>query len=155
MGTEVAVEIPLEKRNLPPSWHINFVSIFCQPEWGDTQVYVGFDAVITDSTQVDFDTVGADFIFLLNLFKKWHLWFWLLVSLPSPPDLSFLCLTCFLKLLVEFSVLSPIFSLLRLSYLYCLCKGLPSLAWWEDREDAKWGWIPAQVLPLRNLPFCL
>lgn len=31
---------------------------------------MGFDAVITDSTQVDFDTVGADFIFLLNLFKK-------------------------------------------------------------------------------------
>lgn len=93
------------------------MSIFCQPEWGDTQVYVGFDAVVTDSAQVGFNTVGADFIFLLNRFKKRHLWFWLLVSLPSLPDLPFLCLTCFLKLLVEFSVLSPIFSLLRLSYL--------------------------------------
>ena len=30
------------------------------------------------------------------------------------------------------SVLSP----LLIQALDCLCKGLPSLAWWEDREDA-------------------
>lgn len=83
------------------------MSIFCQPEWGDTQVYVGFEAVVTDSAQVGFNTVGADFIFLLNVFKKRHLWFWPLVGLPSLPDLHFHCLTCcFLKLRVEFSDLS-------------------------------------------------
>ena len=82
---------------------------------------MGFDAIITDPAMVGFNLGGADLIFLLNLFKKRHLWFWLLVSLPFLPDLPFLCLTWyFLKLLVEFSVLSPIFSLFHLPRLSVL-----------------------------------
>lgn len=114
MGTEVAAEIPLEKRNLLPSRQNHFVSIFCQSQM--SWYSVGFEAVVTDPAEVGFNLVGMDLIFLLNLFKKWHLlWLRPLVSLPPLPDLPFLCLTSwFLKLLMGFSVLSPIFCLLCL-----------------------------------------
>lgn len=69
MGTEVSMEIPLEKRNLLPSWQSHFVSIFCQLEWVDTQVYVSFDAVVTEPAKVGFNLVGVNLIFFLNLFK--------------------------------------------------------------------------------------
>lgn len=47
MGTEVAAEIPLEKRNLL-SWQNHFVSILSKQDELILQVYVGFDAIVTD-----------------------------------------------------------------------------------------------------------
>lgn len=70
MGTEVAAEIPLAKRNLLRSRQNHFVSIFCQSQM--SWYSVGFDAIVTDPAEVGFNLVGMDLIFLLNLFKKWH-----------------------------------------------------------------------------------
>lgn len=72
MGTEVAAEIPLEKRNLLQSRQNHFVSIFCQSQMSGYSV--AFDAVGTDPAEVGFNLVGTDLIFLLNLFKKCHLY---------------------------------------------------------------------------------
>lgn len=129
MGTEVAAEIPLEKRNLLRSRQNHFVSIFCQSQM--SWYCVGFDAVVTDPAEVGFNLVGPDLIFLLHLFKKWHLlWLWPLVSSPPLHDPPFLCLTSwFLKLFMAVSVLSPVFSLSAYPGRECLCRGVPSLTW--------------------------
>lgn len=70
------------------------------------------------------------------MFKIQHLfWHWSLVA----------CLH-YLKLLMGFNVLSPVVSLLFLHRQECLCKGVPSLAWWEGRADVEWGGATVEEL---------
>lgn len=66
MGTEVAAEIPLEKRNLLPFC----VLLLSKPDDLILQVYVGFDAIVTDPVKVGFNLMGVDLIFLLKFLKK-------------------------------------------------------------------------------------